>query len=268
LNRRYGSRIVTKGGKEDAVSAFCEQCGAALGEGAKFCPACGKQVTTSTSEQPPARPAPFPNPAEAVPPQHVTPPKKKKPRWGRRILVGFGALVLLIIIISVIAGQSSTNNVGATGPSTTTPPSEPAIPEAEKNARAWIQQLYSDSNKVTANVQVVQIQVGLTAKNATVANIDKLAQYAQQAHDNLDAIRNDFALTNQDSGTLGNAELSAFSGANDLKNSMGALVAYTGNPNAATLASFTTQYNKARGEWNYGVRTIWRIAHRKHPPTV
>lgn len=182
-------------------------------------------------------------------------------------------MLLLLIIIGIIAGQSNTKKATATGPSatspsTTTAPSKPAIPPAEKNARAWIDQFTSDSSKVAANVQVVQIQIGLTVKNSSVANVDKLAQYAQQAHDNLDGIRSDFALTNQDSGTLGNAELSAFSGANDLKNSMGALVAYTGNPNPATLASFTTQYNKARAEWNSGVKTIWRIAHKKHPPTV
>ena len=119
-----------------------------------------------------------------------------------------------------------------------------------------------------ANLALVQIAVGLAVKHPTVSNVDKLARYAQQAHDNLDAIRNDFALTNEDSGTLGNAELADFTAANDLKNSMGSLVTYTGTPNAATLAAFTTQYQKARSDWNYGVRTIWRLARKKHPPTV
>jgi hypothetical protein len=141
------------------------------------------------------------------------------------------------------------------------------MPQSEKDARGWINRHGTDASRVQANLSVVQIAVGLAIRQPTVANVDKLAQYAQQAHDNLDAIRNDFADTT-DSGGLGNAELAAFSAANDLKNSMGALVAYTGTPNAATLAAFTTQYQKARAEWNYGVRTIWRVAKEKHAPTV
>ena len=49
---------------------------------------------------------------------------------------------------------------------------------------------------------------------------------------------------------------------------MGALVAYTGNPNAATLAQFTVKYRKAVAEWDNGVRAIWHLAGRKNPPTV
>jgi hypothetical protein len=55
-------------------------------------------------------------------------------------------------------------------------------------------------------------------------------------------------------------------GANDLKNSMGALVAYTGDPNSATLAHFNSQYGSARTEWNEGVNAIW--AGEKNKPTI
>jgi hypothetical protein len=96
--------------------------------------------------------------------------------------------------------------------------------------------------------------------------VNQLAQLAQSAHDNIDAIRNNFAET--DSGTLGNAEIDVFSGANDLKNSMGALVAYTGNPTPASLADFTSQYGSAKAEWNRGISTIWKLARQNNPPTV
>jgi hypothetical protein len=194
-----------------------------------------------------------------------------------------GTILLISLIGSAIGGSSTSTTTSthvytyASSPSVTAPHTTPAavppapkptIPQSEKDARAWITDLGVDANKVQANLSVVQIAVGLAIKNSSVSNVDKLAQYAQQAHDNLDSIRQDFANTNTDSGAVGDAELAAFSGANDLKNSMGALVAYTGDPNPATLASFTTQYKKARGEWNYGVRTIWRMAHKQHPPTV
>ena len=42
--------------------------------------------------------------------------------------------------------------------------------------------------------------------------------------------------------------------ADDMKNAMGALVAYTGDPNPATLAQFTTKYGRARDEWNTGIK--------------
>jgi hypothetical protein len=37
-------------------------------------------------------------------------------------------------------------------------------------------------------------------------------------------------------------------------------VAYTGNPNPATLAHFTTQLEAAKAKWNQGVDEIWTIA--------
>jgi hypothetical protein len=59
-----------------------------------------------------------------------------------------------------------------------------------------------------------------------------------------------------------------FVGAKDLKNSMGALVAYLGNPNRATFARFTNEYEQAVAEWDAGVRIVWGVAHRSHPPMV
>jgi len=41
---------------------------------------------------------------------------------------------------------------------------------------------------------------------------------------------------------------------------MGALVAYTGNPNPATLAQFATAYQNAVTEWNQSLRAVWSAA--------
>jgi hypothetical protein len=136
-------------------------------------------------------------------------------------------------------------------------------------ARSYIASFGPDAQQVSAYVSDVQVALGLLIKSPTQANLDQVAQLAQEAHDGLDNLRLNLAPGwDGDSDTLGSAELNVSSGSNDLKNAMGALVAYTGDPNAATLAHFTTQYQNAAGEWNSGVSVIWRLAHRSAPPTV
>lgn len=135
-----------------------------------------------------------------------------------------------------------------------------------KDAQAYIKKHGTDANRVQANVVLAQLAIGQVSKNGTQANLNKLALTAQDSHDNLDAIRNNFA--ESASGGLGDAELLVFAGANDLKNSMGALVAWTGNPNAATLASFASQFKRGRSEWDSGIRKIWKLAQRSKPPII
>lgn len=138
---------------------------------------------------------------------------------------------------------------------------------AAEQARSYIDKNGADVNRVQANVLTMQVMVGLARKAPTQANVNQLAQGAQQAHDNLDGLR--YNLTaDQYEGALGDAELSVFSGTSDLRDAMSALVTYTGTPNAATLAQFTTKYQSAVAEWNSGVRTIWKLAHTRKPPTL
>lgn len=130
-----------------------------------------------------------------------------------------------------------------------------------EQARSYIDKNGADVNRVQANVATVQVMIGLEA------NVNQLAQGAQQAHDNLDNLR--YNLTaDQMEGALGDAELSVFSGTSDLRDAMSALVTYTGTPNAATLAQFTTKHQSAVAEWNRGVRTIWKLANTPKPPTL
>ena len=69
-------------------------------------------------------------------------------------------------------------------------------------------------------------------------------------------------------GAVGNAALEIFSSANNLKNAMGALVAYTGNPNPATLAHFSTQYQPAVAEWNKGIEAMWHLGDKSGVPSI
>ena len=135
------------------------------------------------------------------------------------------------------------------------------VSPAQQKALDYIDKHGADANRVQANVMIVQIAVLDFQKHPTQSKLDALAIAAQDAHDRIDDLRQNFA----DSGS--NAQLNVFMGANDLKNSMGALVDYAGTQNAATLAHFHSQYTTARSEWNSGVRSIWRTAKRE-PPTV
>ena len=173
--------------------------------------------------------------------------KASKPSAARGCL---SVVVLVIVIVAVIAAVS--------GGSSRTP---------KQSAQGYIKSMSNDINRVQASVQDVQLAVALVSKSATTDNVNQLAQVAQQAHDGIDSIRTDFA-TSDTSGNLGNAEVELFTAANDLKNAMGAVVAYTGNPNPATLAHFTTQYQNAVSEWDDGVKTVWSIAGESNPPTV
>jgi hypothetical protein len=135
------------------------------------------------------------------------------------------------------------------------------VSEAQQKALDYIHDHGADANRVVANVVIVQIALLDLQKNPTQEKLNTLAITAQDAHDRLDAVRSNFAAGGSD------AELLVFSGANDLKNAMGAIVTYTGDPNPATLASLTSQYKQAVSEWNAGVRSIWKAA-KKSPPVV
>lgn len=181
----------------------------------------------------------------------------------RRSGQGCGGLLILLFVTGILTGvfrnhkPSSGNRSSAAA----------SLPADEQQARSYISAHGSDAYEVKASVADVELAIGAVGRAATTANVDQLAQQAQTAHDNIDNVRTDFA-GSFGTDTLGTAELNAFSGANDLKNAMGALVAYVGDPTAATRAHFTTQFEHAKGEWNSAVRIIWRLARRSHPPTI
>jgi hypothetical protein len=190
------------------------------------------------------------------------------PRWAQITT----AFVLVLVIVGIATASPAKTPGGSTASTTTQAPKTtaavaPSIPKAETEARAYIVAHGGDGYRVRAIMANLIAEYGAFKAAPSQTTLDQLATVAQQAHDDLDAIRANFA-TATDPGTLGNAELDAFSGANDLKNAMGALVTETGAPNAANVAHFNVQYAQAVAEWNRGVRTIWRIAHRASPPLV
>lgn len=183
--------------------------------------------------------------------------------------LGCGGIVAMVVILVVSVAAHTHSGSPATTAAGVQAVSQNASTERSKavmRARAYIVAHGGDAYRVQATVVNVELAVGQLQRSPSQASIDRLAQAAQTAHDNIDAIRTDF--TYSDSGALGDAEGNILLGANDLKNAMGALVAYAGNPNAATLAHFNSQYTRAKAEWNSGTRAVWRVARRSSPPIV
>jgi hypothetical protein len=229
---------------------------------------------------------PSPQPQSTLPPPPNPAPTSPKPssslreRW-KRLPKGakIGIWVVIVLVLIGIAnsggnsGSSSTSTSSSAAPaaksSTTTPtkPATPSVPKSEKEARTWIKEHGTDAKRVAANIEVVEIAVGELQKESTETKLNEVATEAQKAHNNLEEIRNGFATT-EFSGEVEKGALQVFTSANSLKNAMGALVAYTGTPNAATLAHFTTQYEPAKEEWNEGIKTIYGLAHEKEAPTI
>ncbi len=206
-----------------------------------------------------------PGPRAATGSTSVSRPKRRSSRAGTvgLTVVGF---VSVVIIVGAAVGHRHHSSTDP-GTAATSGQTTPGVPKDEADARNYILAHAADAYRVRANVKNVEDDIGAAAQDATQSNIDQLAIEAQTAHDDIDEIRADFT-TSDLSGALGDAELNAFSGANDLKNAMGAIVTWTGDPNPATLASMTSQLSHARSEWNRGVTTIWHTARRPSPPTV
>lgn len=126
--------------------------------------------------------------------------------------------------------------------------------------------LDTDLQYVAAQVAIVQQAIDTYSRSPSQTNLDQLAQAAQTVHDQINQDKDSIGLD----GNSNTHAIDAQVAAGDLKNSMGALVALSGNPNAATLASFTTQFSQAVGEWNSAVSALY--AHQapssEPPPTI
>ena len=167
-----------------------------------------------------------------------------------------GCLTLIVIVVIAVAVIAVVSGGKSQSP--------------KQAARSYIKTMHMDWNTVQVSVQSVQVGIEIVAKDkggTSESSMDQFAQLAQEAHDSINNVRNDFATTDV-SGTLGNAEVEVFGAANDLKNAMGAMVTYLGNPNPATLAKFTSQYQNSVGEWDQGIATIWRVAGERGAPTL
>jgi hypothetical protein len=171
-----------------------------------------------------------------------TPAAKNQTRTG----CGCLAFIVIVVIIGIAVASSGGGGKGAS---------------PEKEAREYIAQKSHVINYGRVDYEHVQALVLLASKagNEGGTVINELAKVAQESHDQIDGFRQELFKTEGDK-KLSEATFTLSEGANELKNAMGALVAYTGSPNPATLAHLTVQLQAAKGKWNEGAEGIWSIA--------
>jgi hypothetical protein len=178
-----------------------------------------------------------------------------QPQTANDTRTGCIGLIVIVVIAIIIA-------VATTGGGSKSSSASSSGAGAQAEARAYIQEKAHTINFGRVDYEHVKALVGLLTRAGTEGEgtevIDEVAKAAQQAHDEIDGFRHE--LFKSGDGKLSEATLELSDGADELKNAMGALVAYTGNPNPATLAHFSTQLDAAKAKWNEGVDEIWTIA--------
>lgn len=163
---------------------------------------------------------------------------------------GWGCLGLIVVVAIIIAVAASG---GGGGKGSSSSP--------EKEARDYISKNGHNINVGRVQYEHVALLIGLLSKSGSESEtvVNELAKVAQEAHNEIDSFRDELFKSDGDK-KLSEATLELSEGANELKNAMGTMVAYTGNPNPATLAHLTTQLQAAKAKWNEGVEHIWEIA--------
>lgn len=113
-----------------------------------------------------------------------------------------------------------------------------------------------------AQVQADEIKVGLDILHNDLTG---LAQDAQTAHDDFANAKIDIIAAGSNVGDntrLGNAEYQMENAINELKNGMGALVAFAENPNAATLGAAGSKLDQGVTDWDQAATVLWTMAGR------
>jgi hypothetical protein len=169
---------------------------------------------------------------------------------------GCGCLVAIVVVGIIIAVAASGGGGGSKSSSASS-----STGGAQAEARAYIHEKEDTINLGRVDYEHVAALIVLLqhAGGESEQVVDELAKVAQEAHDEIDGFRQELFKT-EGNEKLKEATFELSEGANELKNAMGAMVAYTANPNPATLAHLSIQLEAAKGKWNEGVDEIWTIA--------
>lgn len=126
--------------------------------------------------------------------------------------------------------------------------------------------------RTTSNdVNMVSDDIAAVGQDIINNNLTQLASDAQTAHDDFNGVREDFVAAGNnvmDNNSLGTAENQIDNGSNELKNAMGAFVAYASNPNPGTLGSLNSQLNRGVSDYNQGIKEMWALAGESDPPII
>jgi hypothetical protein len=129
------------------------------------------------------------------------------------------------------------------------------------SAAAYVRSTGRDAARVEAAATGMRLALGRAAGSMSTGDLGRLARAATTAEVSLTVARREFATTAV-TGTVGDAEVEVFTAVSDLAKAVGSIVTYTAAPTPGALGLAASQYGSAVGEWNDGVRVIWRAAGR------
>jgi hypothetical protein len=204
----------------------------------------------------------------------------------KKIGIGIGGVLVALIVIGLIVGPQKPKKtttvaqqvaVATVADKPTSAPKakpaskpeakpapKPAAPKFDKASQDYVVKHGTDAQTVSSAVTQVVTDITSQAKSSD-PDYTMIATDAQSAHDAIDGVRQNFADTTDSSS----AQLELFQAANDLKNAMGGVVAWTNTPDAAgTTAQLTGKLKTAIEEWNAGVMTVWTSAGNSNTPTI
>jgi hypothetical protein len=226
----------------------------------------GKWYPPQPHSTPRPVPSPQPQPPTLVPPDTApSQAQAKKPIYKRTWVIVTATIVLVLVIIGtatpskkkstkVTAGQPSATTAAPATPTPASGAPATATPVTPTPAQQGNAALDAAAQHVHSIAITVLVKFGTAMGDERQDSVNQLAIAAQNAYGNLDAIKSSDAGVFSNSGDAG---YEMFGALNDLKNSMGALVAYTGDPNPATLAQFNRQWQAAASRWNDGVFKVY-----------
>jgi hypothetical protein len=157
------------------------------------------------------------------------------------IAVTIRKLVLSAMVVVAIGGCAGSGNSAS---------------DAVSNAKAYVRAIGPDA----AQVQTYEIKVGLDILHNDPTG---LAQDAQSAHDTFVDVKTDIIGAGNnvsDNDRLGNAELQMDDAINELKNGMGAVVAFAENPNGGTLGAANSKLDQGITDWDQAATVLWTMA--------
>jgi len=189
------------------------------------------------------------------------PPSRPKPRTRFRTARLIAGVFVLALVVGAIAAAKHPN---ASTQSKLSKQSAAVTTKVE--ALAYIRRVGNAASDLQSTVADVETADGIYEQTPSDSNLIGVTRIVELAHTQLNQDRD--VIPYPGSGVLGTAEGKMFNAANELKDSMGAMLRVADSPTPTNIVSFQTQFHEGRSEWNEGVRAVWRFAGKKNPPTV
>ena len=139
----------------------------------------------------------------------------------------------------------------------------------QSQASTFIAEHHQQSQVVTEGATDADSALAALSSPPTHEQLSALALAAQRGHDLIARAHGEWVTAEGGAEeTLSLAEIEADVGANEMRDALGGLVAYTRHPDAATLARYRAQLKGGGEKWNEAIGQIWHLGGSSNPPML